>query len=287
MEDKAEQHQKWWQLIKRYRVAIGVGVIVLVVVIVLIIIGYWFDWTGFNGYNQVTIIRTISGINTGTVTRTEEFQPGKVLWDWLQLLIIPVALAVGALLFNFANTRTEQNIAAQRYKQDQLIAAQRYEQDKQIAEKRYEQDQKLALDKQREDLLHIYLDRMSELLLDKQLRTSEPDAQVRNVARVRTITVLFQLDARRIEYVLAFLRDSHLISIDLDKSIVNLSQADFRTINFGGINLSELNLSGTDLSKANLRETNLESADLSGVCFLGLILAKLTSSRPNLAQYTI
>ena len=98
--------------------------IILVVVIALIIVGYGFDWTGFkNGYNQVTIIRTISSTNAGTVTRTEEFQPGKALWDWLQLLIIPLVLAVGALLFNFANNRTEQNIAAQRYEQDKQIAA--------------------------------------------------------------------------------------------------------------------------------------------------------------------
>jgi hypothetical protein len=45
----------WWQQIKQHRVAIGVAGVVLVVVIALIIAGYWFDWTGFNGYNQVTI----------------------------------------------------------------------------------------------------------------------------------------------------------------------------------------------------------------------------------------
>src|SRR5689334_15074559 len=32
---------------------------------------------------------------------------GKTLWDWLQLLIIPLVLAVAALLFNLATTRTE------------------------------------------------------------------------------------------------------------------------------------------------------------------------------------
>src|ERR1700730_8961105 len=126
----ADQHQKWRQQLKKHRVAIGVGAIVFVLVIALIIIGYWFDWTGFNGYNKVTITHIISGTNTGTTTRTEEYQPGKALWDWLQLLIIPLVLAIAALLFNLATTRTEQNIAA----------------------KRYEQDRDIALDKQREDL---------------------------------------------------------------------------------------------------------------------------------------
>src|SRR5258708_19258020 len=98
--------RSWWQQINQHRVVIGVVAIVLVVVITLIIAGYWFDWTGFNGYNRVTIAHIISGTNAGTVTKTEEYQPGKALWDWLQLLIIPLVLAVAALLFNRATTRT-------------------------------------------------------------------------------------------------------------------------------------------------------------------------------------
>src|SRR6266516_6331897 len=73
------------------------------------------------------------------------------------------------------------------------VATSRTEQ--KIATQRYEQDQNLALDKQREDLLQIYLDRMSELLLDKQLRTSDPKDEVRYIARSRTLTVLSRLDA--------------------------------------------------------------------------------------------
>ncbi len=53
--------RSWWEQIKQRRVAIGVVGIVLVVVIALIIAGYWFDWTGFDGYNQVTIAHTTSG----------------------------------------------------------------------------------------------------------------------------------------------------------------------------------------------------------------------------------
>src|SRR5258708_22001663 len=78
---------------------------------------------------------------------------GKTVWDWLQLLIIPFALALVALFFNLVNTRTERQRAQKRY-----------EQDKEIAEKRYKQDKEIALDKQREDLLQAYLDRMSDLL---------------------------------------------------------------------------------------------------------------------------
>ncbi len=103
------KRQSWWPRIKRL---LGIAIItfslvILIVLIIVIIIGYLLKW-GWTGLSQ------------------------KTLWDWLQLLIIPLVLAVAVLLFNQATTRTEQKISAQRY----------------------QQDQKIALDKQREDLLH-------------------------------------------------------------------------------------------------------------------------------------
>src|SRR6266581_1894736 len=99
--------RSWWQKIRQHRVAIAIITAIIVVVIALIIIGYWFDVTGFNGYTQVSTIRTLSGPTAGTVTRTEVYQSGKTLWDWMQLLIVPVVLAVGGLVFNFATGRNE------------------------------------------------------------------------------------------------------------------------------------------------------------------------------------
>jgi Pentapeptide repeats (8 copies) len=237
--------RSWWQNIKLHRVAIGVVTIVLVVVIVviaLIIAVVLSNATGFNGYNKVTIAHTINGTNAGTVIRTEEQQPGKTLWDWLQLLIIPLVLAIIALVFQRANSRTERRIAK---------------------------------DKQREELLQIYLDRMSELLLKEKLVSLVAKPKVRNMARVRTITILFQLDASRIGYVFAFLREAELMSNKPDSSsIVSLSDADLNKINLSQANLYkadlrqtylvQANLSGARLSKADLINANLSRADLSG-----------------------
>src|SRR6266487_4664965 len=226
--------RSWWQKIKRYRVTILVVAIVLVVVIALIIIGYWFDWTGFNGYNQVTITRTISGTNAGTVTRTEVYQPGKALWDWLQLLgvlAIPVVVGFGAVWFT---TR-----------QGKIADAEN-------------------IDNQRETALQAYIDKMSELLLHENLRNSQPEAEERTIARVRTITILFQLDARRIGYVFAFLRETGLMSNKPNESIVILKDADLKQINLCQANLTEANLSKINLCQAILHEANLSKADLSG-----------------------
>src|SRR6266567_5662073 len=113
--------RSWWKKIKQRRVDVAVATIIIVAAIVLIIIGYSFDVAGFNGYTQVSTIRTLSGPTAGTVTRTEAYQPGKTLWNWLQLAIIPVALAIVAILFNRATTRSEQKIAQLRYQDEQNI----------------------------------------------------------------------------------------------------------------------------------------------------------------------
>ncbi len=162
----------------------------------------------------------------------------KSLWDWLQLLIVPLVLAVVALVFQLTNAHTG----------------------RQIAQQRYEQEQQIALDKQHEDLLQAYLDRIAELLLKENLRTS-PSEEVRNVARVRIITVLTQLNARRISYVFAFLREAGLMSTRTtsDSSVVSLKDADLRAVKWG-----QADLSGADLDGTNLREADLSYAYLDG-----------------------
>src|SRR5215470_4775794 len=78
---RAKLHSEWkawWELIKRHPVI--TGVLVGAGIIALAIAGYWADWTGFDGYYQVTTARTISGLSTGTVVRTEVYQPVKYLW---------------------------------------------------------------------------------------------------------------------------------------------------------------------------------------------------------------
>ena len=194
---------------------------------------------------------------------------GKTLWDWLQLLIIPAVLAIGGYVFNYTTSRNERN-AADRHNQT---------------------EQEIAQDNQHEAALQEYIDKMSELLLEKKLRESQPEDEVRMVARVRTLTVLPRLDGRRKRSVLQFLHESGLI--DGEKPVVDLkgadlSQADLSQTNLGGANLSETNLSKAslrraqlngvvlscaDLSEANLSEAHLERADLSQAILIGADLS--------------
>ena len=236
--------RSWWQQIKQHSF-IATGIIVaLLVLIVFIFSAYRFGWSG-----------------TGFLNKT--------LWDWLQLLIIPLALAVIALVFQLANSRTE----------------------RQIAKERYEQDQQIALDKQHEELLQAYLDRMSELLLEKGLRTSQADAEVRNVARTRTISVLRQLDAVRVGDVFTFLIEARLMETpepivrlgDANLSKVNWSEADLTDANLSVANLSGANLSNTFLEKADLSNADLEGADLSNAHVWGANLSGAGLMEANLS----
>src|SRR5579884_574172 len=138
--------------------------------------------------------------------------PNKTIWDWLQLLIIPVALAASALIFNWFKARTERQI---------------------------------ALDKQREDLIQSYLDRMSELLLEKGLGNSKLDDEVRKVARARTISVLRQLDGGRVGDIFTFLQEAELV--DRTDPIIH-----FKNANFTGVKWHKASLAVADLSGANL-----------------------------------
>ena len=188
--------------------------------------------------------------------------PIKTTWDLLDLLIIPVALGVGALLFNRAARRA---------------------------------DRDNALDRQREAALTTYLDRMSDLLLRYNLRESELESEVRTVAVARTVSALRNLDGPRIAQVIGFLTASgwggtELLIIDLkgaDLQGVDLMRADLggtylREANLRGANLSDADLRGADLIDADLRGAKLIDADLGGAYLGGANLLRAWLARASL-----
>ena len=187
----------------------------------------------------------------------------RTLYDWLQLLIIPAVLAVGGYLFNYTTTRAEQKSTQDRDKTERDI----------------------ALDNQREAALQAYIDSMSELLLEKKLRESGDDDEVRTIARVRSLTVLPRLDGNRKASLLQFLHESGLI--EKDRKIVDLDGADLRGANLIGDDLHGADLIGANLRGARLMATNLSIANLSGallddadLSYANLTGADLTHAEP-------
>ena len=110
---------------------------------------------------------------------------------------------------------------------------------------------------QREASLQAYINEISELLIHENLGKSDEDAEVRKIARVRTLTVLRRLDGLRKGSVLQFLHESGLI--DKGKRIIDL-----RGAHLGGANLDHADLRSASLRDADLAETYLFGAHLAG-----------------------
>jgi uncharacterized protein YjbI with pentapeptide repeats len=284
-----ERASSWWQFIKTHRITIQFIAIFLAIAIILILIGYQFDWTGFNEYTVTVKSNATSG--TTLPTKITVYLPIKTLYDWLQLLFIPVVLAIAGFWFNH---------------RERKAAELRDENERKAAELRAKTEQELALDNQREAALQAYINEMSELLLHEDLSDSQRRETVSTILRLRTITILFQLDARRVGYVFSFLHEYELMYIDTKENIISFRNADLENINFSYARLSLANLSGarlngadlsgatlvgTNLSdaqlvKANLSDTNLASANLSGAYLRNanlsnafLVVANLTDAK--------
>lgn len=242
MEEKRswrQKNRKWLGYI--FLTVLGLFV-VMIVVRALLINGTGFDATTTKTVSQAT---TTSGT---TLTTTNLYQPGKTLWDWMQLLIIPFVIAVAGYAINLTISRGEQAATEQRAKSEREIAE----------------------DNQREAALQAYIDKMSELLQHGKLRESQPEDEVRTIARVRTLTVLHRLDKERKNSVLQFLFESGLIS--KNDSLVKLLGANFSSIDLFQYHIHNADLSGAVLIEANLggaflQGTNLQSANLTRANF--------------------
>jgi arabinogalactan oligomer / maltooligosaccharide transport system substrate-binding protein len=137
---------------------------------------------------------------------------------------------------------------------------------------------------------------MQGLLVDHSLATSGAGDEVRQVARVQTLTTLRSLDnAADNQIVLQFLQDAHLIGGM--QAVINLSNADLSKDVLAGANLSgtDLNgatltgaeLSGANLSNASLTGANLTSADLAGTQLRGGTLTDAVLKNANMNGATM
>jgi uncharacterized protein YjbI with pentapeptide repeats len=192
---------------------------------------------------------------------------GKMAWDWLQLLVVPLMLALLTVVF------TQQQDARQQ----------------KLENKRAEAERELAEQRAQDETLQAYLDQMSTLLLARDLRQSQEDGDVRRLARARTLVVLDVLDSPRQNRVLRFLEETQLIQARPDRPpIISLKYASLRDFELIGkqllrgtdltqagliwAELSQTHLEGTNLSLAHLGKADLRGAHLNGAKLNGTYL---------------
>jgi uncharacterized protein YjbI with pentapeptide repeats len=186
----------------------------------------------------------------------------KTFWDYLELLIVPAALAIGVTLLNQAQER-ERNAQEDAREQRERDATQREQEREAAEEARRNREQEIDVQRAQDAELRAYLAQIGQLMLDKEhpLGKSKVGDAVRTLARARTLSVVPSLDGRRKRSLLQFLYESDLIT--RDRRVVDLTGADLTGADLGKASLSRADLSGAILSKAYMSEAVLENADLS------------------------
>ena len=172
-----------------------------------------------------------------------------------------------------------------------------------LASEDRESDRKIASDLSQQDALQQYFDTMTDLLLNQKLRESNSGDAVAEVARVRTLAVLRQLNGKRKALLIRFLYDADLIGskctgcvpkagadpIEAVEAVIRLRGADLRNVDLvqaylRGANFRfDVDLRDADLRGANLAEVELTDADLRGANLTLLPLDNNTSLVTNLS----
>jgi uncharacterized protein YjbI with pentapeptide repeats len=216
-----------------------------------------------------TVVKDAQGNTTKTVETTKN-DDGKTLWDWLSLIGVPTSLAI----LGYRLQRLQQERA-------ETLAKEQRERDEKLAKEQRE----IAADETKEEILQVYFDRLSGLLVDKNLiaiaakgnQATDEEQQLldssKDVIRARTLSILrrFENDPERKTSVIRFLIEADIIS----KLKLDLISANLSSVNLRGANLSNANLRDANLSSANLRGANLSSANLSDA---NLTVAELSNA---------
>ncbi len=271
----SKKYQQWW---KRNRWWIVIGFTVFIIAVIAFVRDDWHPRTGFQA---------------------------KTLWEWLELLGVPLTLALLGLFFQ-------------------------WQEKKRVREETKEQ-RKVAADEAKDDILQAYFDRLSALLVDKNLlaiaaklypnndenRNSQQDSNLSpeqkgqlekvrevvksqiisseqqelfdagmNIVRAKTLSILrrFEGDGERKVSVIEFLIDTELLS----KAKLSLRRSDLRDVklyyaaNLEGANLKEANLEGSDLWEVNFKRANLCEANLKRTCFCAANLEEANLEEANL-----
>ncbi|HEY9628451.1 MAG TPA: pentapeptide repeat-containing protein [Coleofasciculaceae cyanobacterium] len=223
------------------------------------------DWTGFGADSTVNTERN----SANKVIKTVEVgESSKTLWDWLSVLGVPLTLALLGFWFQWLQ---------------QKQSAQQAEVEKEIVETT-----------RKEEAMQAYFDRLSDLLVDKnliaiaskvqsfeveaesskegsrseeiklpaslQVQKERLDAAV-DVVRARTLAILRRLedDASRKTSIVRFLVEAEVIQ----KLKLSLRGADLSGVRLFGADFSRADFSRADFSRAILSCADLSCTDLS------------------------
>ena len=198
-------------------------ILIVLFILLLIVLIKWAAWPSHSPYwTGFGESKMQNGIN-----------PNKTLWDWLDLLLIPLIIT----LTGWYISRSEKNndIAREKEKNQQNI---------------------------RENYLKI----ITSLLLEHNLQNSEEGDVVRSVAKAHTTTFLRNADNTRRGIILQFLYESDLIS---ENPIIDLLGVKLNSCHFDKIKLINIEITGAYFRECSFVKSNLENSIFCASNFSG------------------
>ncbi len=223
-----------------------VGILLVSSILIFVLVALWGGYV--RGWSWVGVTDYTSMVHPdGTA-----FERQKTLWNWLELLIIPVVLAVGGFLFNRSEREKQQR----------------------IADENREEQQRIADENRQETIIEEYFTLITTMMLEKGLDNEDEGNQntIRRLAAGRTKFALERINAEYQAKVVQFLYGSALIQgsnpilslWDVLLESVKLSKHSLSRINLSRTNLRYADLSDSQLDAANLERASLQEATLRG-----------------------
>ncbi|GCL60680.1 pentapeptide repeat-containing protein [Microcystis aeruginosa] len=189
----------------------------------------------------------------------------KSFWDWLQLLIVPLMLALGAFYLNSAADFRDYQIAQERKQQE---------------------------------ILTDYFSKMQGLIVETKKSKQTPGSKESNseerlltefrpTAQALTLSVLEQLDGKRKGKVIIYLAESQLITVDNNKPYsqpeIELDGANLQKLELKDQVFSYINIAGADMTSTELSDILISDSDLSRVNLTEAVLQDVTFKNSNLS----
>jgi hypothetical protein len=235
------------------------------------------------GTTTVTSEKTDSQGKVIDTTKTTTPQDAKTLWDWLNLggvLAVPITLAI---------------LAAWLQLKEQRRAEQQADLEREIAEKNRQQDLEIAQGTREEEALQHYLDRVSNLVIEKNLlaiAAKDPPTREEKELLEVSVAVIRALTLSTLRRLSDGVRKASVVRLLIEADIilgleVSLKGANLRSAFLGNAYLAGAILKSADLRGANLMGANLEGANLEGAHLEGANLSNATLRGATLRGATL
>ena len=218
----------------------------------------------------LTALVLVAGYVRGRWTWEGTGFSGASLWDWLDLLFVPLILGIGGFWLQRTQRQRELEDQQRQTQRERDADSRRRQRELQMEDRQRQRELETEEQRAQSVALQAYLEQMARLLLEEGLheaREGPISAIIANltrananatVARAYTLTTLERMDSIRKRSIVRFLFEARLCT-RVEGSIVSLKEADLTQADLKGMYLPGIDLTSTDLRKADLSDTRLVS----------------------------